>query len=183
MRVFLIRHGHAEHNLAFDTVKQVSVYRSALYRNSALTVKGIAQCSTVWKPYIEKVYCSPLKRCIQTAHIIFGENRRLFLRDDLVETKGPYPCNHRLSLDDIICQNVNVDVDALDPDYVNSMVHETPGGLKARAISSFRSICKEAAADSVEHVAIVTHHDWIEALIGKSVPNASITEVKNPLEV
>ena len=183
MRVLLIRHGHAEHNLAFDTTKNVNVYKSLLYRNSALTVKGIAQCRTAWKPYVDKVYCSPLNRCIQTARIIFGENRRLFLQDGLVETKGPYPCNHRQSLDDIICQNVNVDIDGLDPEYVNSMEHESAGELKVRATAAFRHICKEAAADSLEHIAIVTHHDWIEAILGKSVANASITEVKNPLEI
>jgi broad specificity phosphatase PhoE len=179
MRIFLVRHGHAEHNLAFDLAKNISVYKDPLYRNSSLTEKGVAQCiDASTKGYnVDKIYCSPLKRCIQTGHLIFGKNRLLFLQDDLIETKGPYPCNHRLPLEEIIYQYGNIVVDDLDPNYINSEKDEGPEELKVRAERSFNRICKDAEFEQLESIAIVTHHDWIEALTGKSVPNASIIEM------
>jgi broad specificity phosphatase PhoE len=184
MKVILIRHGHAEHNLAFDIAKDNSVYRNNLYYNSSLTEKGITQCidasinESTKTSHVNKVYCSPLRRCIQTGHIIFGDNRLLFLEDDLIETKGPYPCNHRLPLEDIVCEYENIVINNLDPHYVNSEKDEGIKALKMRANTSFERICKGAKSENLESIAIVTHHDWIEALTGKSISNASFVELE-----
>ena len=74
MKIYFIRHGHADHNAAFDEQQNTDVYASHKYRHSGLTSKGIGQIEAVKLPEKpQRVYCSPLKRCIQTARIIFGE--------------------------------------------------------------------------------------------------------------
>ena len=100
MKIYFIRHGHAEHNAAYDLSQNKDVYRSFDHKDSHLTEKGIQQIKDVELPVkmprkMDRVYSSPLTRCIQTARILVGEKTILYLHDGLLETQGPYPCNWR----------------------------------------------------------------------------------------
>lgn len=181
MRVYLIRHGNAEHNVGFQKYGEAA-YSDIQYHDAALTELGHTQTIdagvSIELP-IDRVYCSPLRRCIQTARNMFGPYRCLYLDDGLLETRGPYPCNHRLTLGEICAQykNINVVGVAEQEDDVNRDEHETDAVLKARAVSTYNAICKSAALAGYASIAIVTHHDWLEALTGRRFKNAEVEVV------
>lgn len=178
MRIYLIRHGRAYHNEGFDNVGP-SAYRDIVYRDSKLVDTG--HCQTIgkaWDIRVERVYCSPLFRCIQTARNMFGSSRRLYLEDGLMETKGPQPCNIRLSLQELRTRFNNITttgVSVIDP-VPQDKVEDTET-LKNRANECFKRMCEDAQRAGLSSIAIVTHHDWLEALTERSFKNAEIMEV------
>jgi broad specificity phosphatase PhoE len=178
MRIYLIRHGRAHHNEGFDKVGP-KAYRDTMYRDSRLTTAGHDQTiGKAWDIRVERVYCSPLFRCIQTARNMFGSLRRLYLEDGLMETKGPQPCNLRLSVNELGIRFNNITttgVSAIDP-VPQDKVEDTET-LKTRADACFKSICEDAQRAGLTSIAIVTHHDWLEALTEKSFKNAEIVEL------
>ena len=104
MKLHFIRHGHAEHNAAYEKTQDKSVYRSLDYKDSHLTEKGVQQIKEVELPVypprkMDRVYSSPLTRCIETSRLLVGERNILHLHDGLMETQGPFPCNWRPDID------------------------------------------------------------------------------------
>ena len=100
MKVYFIRHGHAEHNAAFDKFQDKKVYRSFEYKESHLTEKGIKQIKDIQMPVkMDRLYSSPITRCVETSRILVGEDTVLYLHDGLMEIQGPFPCNWRPDLD------------------------------------------------------------------------------------
>jgi broad specificity phosphatase PhoE len=181
MRVYLIRHGNAEHNVAFQKYGEAA-YSDIQYRDAALTILGHTQtieAEICIDASVDRVYCSPLRRCIQTARNMFGPYRCLYLDDGLLETRGPYPCNHRLTLGEICAQykNINVVGVAEQEGDANRAEDEIDTVLKERAVSTYNAICKSAALAGCTSIAIVTHHDWLEALTGRSFKNAEVEVV------
>jgi broad specificity phosphatase PhoE len=178
MRIYLVRHGRAYHNEGFDKVGP-SAYRDMMYRDSRLTETGHHETiGKAWKIDVKRVYCSPLFRCIQTARNMFGSSRRLYLEDGLMETRGPQPCNLRLSLDELSARFNNIiatGVSATDP--VMDAEVEDSQAIKKRADECFKSICEDARSAGLTSIAIVTHHDWLQALTDKSFKNAEIVEL------
>ena len=178
MRIYLIRHGRAYHNEGFDKVGP-SAYRDIMYRDSRLTETGHHETiGKAWKIDVQRVYCSPLHRCIQTARNMFGSMRRLYLEDGLMETKGPQPCNLRVSVSELVTRFNNITttgVSAIDPVSQDNV--EDIDTLKTRANACFNSICEDATKIGLSSIAVVTHHDWLEALTEKSFNNAEIVEL------
>ena len=182
MRVFLIRHGHAEHNEGFQKYG-VKAYSDVAYRDSSLTELGHKQTTEAGaylEVSVERVYCSPLRRCIQTARNIFGFERCLYLNDGLSETRGPYPCNDRLEFDEICAQFKNINVSAVSVENINTLEKEDDAALKLRVNACYTAICENAKRAGLDRIAIVTHHDWLEALTGVRFKNAEIIEVSAP---
>ena len=178
MRVYLVRHGRAHHNEGFDNVGP-RAYRDTMYRDSKLTEAGHRQTiGKAWDIHVQRVYCSPLFRCIQTARNMFGSSRRLYLDDGLLETKGPQPCNLRLSLEELNVRFSNIVTTGLSStNPVMDAEVEDIETLKKRAVACFKSICDDARTAGLTTIAIVTHHDWLEALTQKSFKNAEIMEL------
>jgi len=178
MRIYLVRHGRAYHNEGFEKVGP-SAYRDIIYRDSRLTDIGHHQTiGKAWNISVQRVYCSPLHRCIQTARNMFGSLRRLYLEDGLMETKGPQPCNLRLGLDELSARFNNIittGVSTTDP-VLDSEV-ESAETLKKRVNECFKSICEDVRSAGLTSIAIVTHHDWLEALTEKSFKNAEIMKL------
>ena len=173
MKIYFIRHGHADHNAAFDEQQTREVYSSHAYRHSALTTKGIGQIEAVklaQKP--DRVYCSPLKRCIQTARIIFGDDETLYLHDGLLETQGQFPCNWRDWYESFAQSPDNLNIYHLDDAYVPSPVEETMEAVKVRAEACLETIKKEAG--HLDSIAIVTHNDWLESIFGRKFFNGEV---------
>jgi len=189
MKIYLIRHGHADHNLGFQTHGE-KAYTSSDYYNSALTPLGHEQTISVREKFdgrvpVDRIYCSPLKRCVETARNIFGEQKVLYLWDGLVETKGPYPCNHRLPLEEIRAdyervnlENVSADWNNLEP--VEDWRDGTDGlvALQKRAKQCLGAIMEEAEATGLKSIAVVTHCDWIYAIIGTKIKNAEVVAIE-----
>jgi len=178
MRIYLIRHGRAFHNEGFDKVGP-SAYHDIMYLDSRLVDTGHHQTiGKAWDINVQRVYCSPLFRCIQTARNMFGSSRRLYLEDGLIETKGPQPCNLRLGVNELGIRFNNITtagVSAIDPVPQDKV--ETTDTLKTRADACFKSICEDAQRAGLTSIAIVTHHDWLHALTYKSFKNAEIVEI------
>ena len=173
MKIYFIRHGHADHNAAFDEQQTTDVYSSHAYRHSALTTKGIGQIEAVNLPEKpQRVYCSPLKRCIQTARIIFGNDELLYLHDGLLETQGPFPCNWRDFYETFAESKDAVNIYHLDDTYVPSQVEEKTEDVKRRAELCLETIKKETV--HLDSIAIVTHNDWLESIFGRKFLNGEV---------
>ena len=178
MKIYLIRHGHADHNAAFDEQQTTDVYSSHAYRHSALTTKGIGQIEAVKLPQKpQRVYCSPLKRCIQTARIIFGNDELLYLHDGLLETQGPFPCNWRDFYETFAESKDAVNIYHLDDTYVPSQVQEEMEDVKRRAELCLETIKKETV--HLDSIAIVTHNDWLESIFGRKFSNGEVYCLEN----
>jgi len=176
MKIHFIRHGHAEHNEGFEKHGS-QAYVSEDYRYASLTEKGIAQAKEISMKYIiQKHYSSPLKRCIETSRIIFGTKPILYLYDGLMETQGPYPCNYREHYDTFIRTLGNYNLVNIDQNYYPTKIHETKEQMKKRALKTLEDI--KADAKDLEHIIIVTHNDWLEAVFDRKFSNAEVYTVE-----
>jgi len=109
---------------------------------------------------------------------MFGSSHYLYLEDGLMETRGPQPCNLRLSLDELSARFNNIittGVSVTDP-VIDSEL-ESAETLKKRVDECFKKICEDARLAGLSSIAIVTHHDWLQALTDKSFKNAEILEL------
>ena len=177
MKIYFIRHGHAEHNAAFDEQQTKEVYASHKYRHSGLTEKGIGQIEAVKLPEKpDRVYCSPLKRCIQTARIIFGDEEILYLHDGLLETQGPFPCNWRDWYETFAQSKDAINIYHLSEAYVPSQAEEDMKAVKERAEMCLETIKKESR--HLNSIAIVTHNDWLQSIFDRKFFNGEVF-VKN----
>jgi alpha-ribazole phosphatase len=173
MKIYFIRHGHSDHNAAFDEQQTKEVYASHAYRHSALTTKGIEQIEAVKLPQKpQRVYCSPLKRCIETARIIFGDEEILYLHDGLIETQGPFPCNWRDFYETFTQSKDAINIYHLSETYVPSQVQEDMEAVRQRAEPCLEAIKKEAGR--LDSIAIVTHNDWLESIFGRKFSNGEV---------
>jgi len=176
MKIHFIRHGHAEHNEAFEKHGS-QAYLLEDYRYASLTEKGIAQAKEISMKYlIQKHYSSPLKRCIETSRIIFGPKPILYLYDGLMETQGPYPCNYREHYDTFIRSMGRYNLVNIEQNYYPTKIHETKDTLKLRALKTLEDI--KADAKGLENIVIVTHSDWLEALFNRKFSNGEVYSVE-----
>ena len=182
MKFYFIRHGHADHNAAFDVKQDKSVYRSFDYKESHLTEKGIEQIKSINLPKMDRVYSSPIIRCIETSRILVGENTILHLHDGLMETQGPYPCNWRPDFDTFlhsmqkyILVNVRYSYSPYT-DYYIPNISEKWDELNTRASKTLEQIKKECA--DLENIMIVTHNDWLESFFGRPFINGEVYVVE-----
>lgn len=183
MKVYFIRHGHADHNAAYDISQNKNVYRSFDYKDSNLTEKGVQQIKDIELPVkmprkMDRVYSSPLTRCIQTARILVGEKTILHLHDGLMETQGPFPCNWRPdinalqnSLSYYILKDVEKEYKPYTKYYLTN-ISETHEEIKKRALDTLEQIKKECY--DLDNILIVTHNDWLESLFKRPFKNGEI---------
>lgn len=178
MKVYFIRHGHSDHNAAFDVTQDKKVYRSFEYKESHLTEKGIQQLKSISIPKIERVYSSPLIRCIETSRILIDEQTILYLHDGLMETQGPYPCNWRQDFDTFMrsigrynLKDIAVKYEPYTKYYLPN-VSETKEELKQRATKTLNQIKEECK--HLHHIMIVSHNDWLESLFDRPFSNGEV---------
>lgn len=184
MNVYFIRHGHADHNAAFDKTQDRKVYRSMEYKDSHLTPKGIEQIKSITLPKFDRIYSSPIIRCIETSRLLVGEKPILYLHDGLMEIQGPYPCNWRSDLDTFMrsFKRFNlVDVKQnYSPytDYYLTNIAETYEELEKRANDTLNHILNECK--NMSNIVIVTHNDWLESLFKRKFNNGEVYCVNYP---
>ena len=182
MKIYFVRHGHSEHNAAFDKFQDTSVYRSFEYKYSKLTEKGINQIKAIKVPKMERIYSSPITRCIETTWIIVGDKPIVHLHDGLMETQGPYPCNWRPDFDSLsrclgrfILKDIAVKYEPYITYYLPN-ISETKEQIKERATKTLEQIKDECA--EMEHVMIVSHNDLLESLFDRSFDNGEVYVVE-----
>ena len=172
MKIYYIRHGHAEHNAAFEKYGP-SAYDSFDYLYSKLTDKGQEQIKKInIDDTIQRMYSSPLKRCIDTSHILFGYSKQIYLHDGLMETQGPYPCNYRNPYHDYLYPLNKYNLTHLNKTFIPSKIHETKEVLKQRAEKTLNTILEECK--DLDTIAIVTHNDWLESMFDRKFSNGDV---------
>lgn len=182
MKVYFLRHGHADHNAAFDVKQDRKVYRSFDYKESHLTEKGVSQIKSINLPKMERTYSSPIIRCIETSRILVGDQTILYLHDGLIETQGPYPCNWRPDYDTFLRSLKRYNLTNISPKYEPYVkyyltdIKETKDDLKQRALNTLEQIKKECV--NMERIMIVTHHDLLEALFDRQFNNGEVFMVE-----
>uniref|UniRef100_A0A6C0D5V3 Histidine phosphatase family protein n=1 Tax=viral metagenome TaxID=1070528 RepID=A0A6C0D5V3_9ZZZZ len=183
LKFYFIRHGHADHNAAFDKAQDKSVYRSFDYKESKLTEKGALQIKNIVLPVkMDRIYSSPIIRCIETSRILVGENTFLHLHDGLMETQGPFPCNWRPDFDSLsrslsryILKDISLKYEPHTRYYLPN-VCETREEISERVNKTVSEIKKECV--NLNNVMIVTHNDVLEALFGRPFMNGEVYMVE-----
>jgi broad specificity phosphatase PhoE len=171
MEVYFIRHGHALHNQGFDDMGEIA-YFSPEFMYSTLTEKGHAQTRSIVAPTVDAVISSPLVRCIQTARNVFGPTRLLYLHDGLLENQGEHPCNTREPKQDIVNKYEHVNVSGVRTVY--NPILETEADMRLRAEDAIRDILRSAVKNNYTRIAVVSHHNWLYALLNVSMRNAEV---------
>jgi broad specificity phosphatase PhoE len=178
-KFIFIRHGEAEHNVAFHAVGD-SAFTDEAHRDAPLTQKGIQQCQELAQalmPYkILDIWCSPLRRCKQTAEELFEELtiNKIYLHDNLLERQGGgFVCNERKSKDELQEEGYLFDTGFL-PD--------TPAVWKTRESSTVliqrtKMLILQLAdmytnVDESYHIGIVGHGDALGFLLNRPFKNA-----------
>lgn len=194
-KFIFMRHGEAEHNVAFHSVGD-SAFKDEQFRDAPLTQKGIEQVQEAAKNFesykILDLWCSPLRRCRQTAEELFEELtiNRLYLHDNLLERQGGgYVCNERASKEEIKKTGFLFDT---------SFLPDTPAQWKERESSSvliqrLKMLVLQLADmyknfDESYHIFIVGHGDALGFLLNRPFKNAEfvvmgVDELPRMLEV
>ena len=183
MKLYYVRHGHSEHNEAFDKTQDIMTYRSFSLKHSHLTEKGVQQIRDIVLPCkMDRVYSSPLIRCIETSKLLVDKKSFLYLHDGLMETQGPFPCNWRQdyeyfhkSLDRYILKDVNVTYEPFGKYYIPN-ISETDSELKERSTRTVEQIVDECKG--LENILVVTHNDWLESMFGRPFKNGEVYVVE-----
>lgn len=182
MKIYFIRHGHSDHNAGFDKLQDKKVYRSLDYKESHLTQKGIEQIKTIQLPKMDRIYSSPIIRCIETTRILVGDEPIIHLHDGLMETQGPFPCNWRPDYDSLsrslgryILKDVSVKYEPYVRYYISN-ISETEEEIKDRvskAVNQIKNECK-----LMNNVLVVSHNDALEAFFGRPFSNGEVYVVE-----
>jgi broad specificity phosphatase PhoE len=182
MKIYFVRHGHSDHNAAFDKIQDNKVYRSFDYKYSKLTEKGISQIKSIQIPKMDRVYSSPIIRCLDTSRILVGEEAIIHLHDGLMETQGPFPCNWRPDIDSLsrgfdryILKDISLKYEPYTKYYVPN-ISETHEEMKERATNTINQIVSECK--SMNNVLVVTHNDWLDSVFGRPFKNGEVYVVE-----
>lgn len=98
-----LRHGEAGHNVAARTEGDAA-YFDPRWKDACLTAEGIEQVRGVLSDIeFDVIYCSPLRRCIETLHAALPSSvdMKVCLDDRLMEPQGSHICNKRASRPEI----------------------------------------------------------------------------------
>lgn len=186
MKVLFLRHGQAEHNVAFQT-EGPRAYKNPRYQDSALTEVGEFQASAIAKTLsefpIDCIFTSPLTRCIQTALQVqaFFPRAPMFAVDALIEEQGDEEiCNVRKPLEDLQEQFPSIDFDTFcSPEFTLwdwTDEREPQEAVKQRV----QDFLKQIRPMNLSTVLCVSHHDTIRDTFGRELGNCEYISVENP---
>ena len=179
MRVCFLRHAQAEHNAATLRLGSVAC-ESWDYKDALLTPLGHAQAAAVILPFVpDHVYCSPLRRCIQTIRHALPTTP-LILHDGLLERQGQHPCNVRDSKSNLVSFDEFLDFSLL-PDETHNYaypfeIREPHDALKKRVMAAFEEIYVHAGAARATKILIVGHCDAFDSALGVRLKNTELYE-------
>lgn len=189
-RIFLVRHGEAEHNAAYRIEGEIAFYDRS-WQNARLTEQGGEQALKAGEELVAVLgqgakaifWCSPLDRCIETAKYIARSIPPISftLHDDFIECLGGgHVCNER---------DLPAQIRLKWPDVNASLIPERPPvdtddpreTFEQAEVRMKRGIAMvRAQATGPEPIIIVTHHDAVKALTGVSLKNAQVVEIERP---
>jgi broad specificity phosphatase PhoE len=126
-------------------------------------------------PKVCALWSSPLTRCIETSANIMASVSvacdQVYLNDNLLERMGRgHVCNHRASRGDIVSRWPLFKADALPDNGPVWTGAEPATSVRCRMQMLVRHLQQEYAAED-SPVIVVSHHDALLALTGKSLKN------------
>ena len=167
MKLYLVRHGLAEHNVAAKLFGDAA-YEMPIYTDSNLTEIGISQAKTASEKIKDVVftdiYCSSLTRCIQTCDNLIKTDLVVKLSDLLMEPQGYHICNKRSEKYQLESKLKNFsnkyDLSGVVKNY--NFYKETEEELDC-VISIFHDVLKKYNQN--DNILIVSHHDWLQRFL------------------
>lgn len=157
MKIFFIRHGLTAGNLQKRYIGRT---------DEPLCSEGIAQLKELDLPSCEAVVCSPMKRCIQTAEIIFPQ-RKYIIAEGLRECDfGDFEGRNYMELTD------NADYQKwIDSGGTLPFPHgEAPEDFRRRCVRAFEDVMQSHT--EVGSIAFVVHGGTIMSILEKyAVPH------------
>jgi broad specificity phosphatase PhoE len=174
MRVCFLRHAQGTHNEA--ALKFGShIYTSWGYKDALLTELGKEQAAAVVLPFTpDRIYCSPLRRCIQTIRATLTSST-LIIWDGLLERQGEQPCNVRDTKTNLLLFDPNLDVSRL-PEICEFPFgsRESDKALQLRIQTTLEEIYRDAASVGAEKILIVGHCEAFHSVLSIRLQNAEI---------
>ncbi len=167
-RLYLIRHGITSGNLEG---KYIGTTDLPLCEEGESAISSLAALEVY--PRVQKVYSSPLKRCLQTAEIIYPD--RLLKRiDNIAECDfGDYEGKTRQELanDKTYLEWLKGGYEAAPPNG------ESFGNFTLRCLDGLEDIFKDMMANEVTEAAVITHSGVIMNLLsGYGLPKLKPAE-------
>ena len=157
MKILFFRHGLTAGNLEKRYIGRT---------DEPLCAEGMAQLKTMKLPQCETVVCSPMKRCIQTAEILFP-NRKYIIENELRECDfGDFEGKNYIELSNDTYYQKWIDSGGSLP-FPNG---EAPLDFRRRCAEAFEDMVKNCA-DSAS-IAFVVHGGTIMSILEKfAVPH------------
>jgi len=167
MKLYLVRHGLAEHNVAAKLFGE-SAYEMPKYTDSNLTEIGVVQAKTASEKLKDviftDIYCSSLTRCIQTCDNLIKTDLVVKLSDLLMEPQGYHICNKRSEKHQLKSKLENFsnkyDFNGVVENYI---FHKETEEELNNVISTFRDVLKKYNQN--DNILIVSHHDWLQRFL------------------
>lgn len=154
--LYLIRHGITQGNLDGKYIGQTDL---PLCKEGADTIRSLADMEVY--PTVQKVYSSPLKRCLETADIIYSD-RQLMIVDELAEMDfGEFEEKKQSDIAELpeYIQWIKGGIDACPPGG------EKFGDFSLRCISGLDVVFSDMMAKDVTRAAVITHGGVITNLL------------------
>lgn len=154
--IYLIRHGITQGNLDGKYIGQTDL---PLCSEGADTIRSLTDMEVY--PSVQKVYSSPLTRCLETADIIYPD-RQLMIVDELSEMDfGDFENKKQSDIAQLpeYVQWIKGGVDACPPNG------EKFGDFTLRCISGLDVVFSDMMAKDVTRAAVVTHGGVITNLL------------------
>ncbi len=177
-KFIFMRHGEAEHNVAFHEVG-ASAFTDPNYQDAVLTKKGIEQAREAAQKLssytILDLWTSPLTRALQTSEELFEELNinNMYIHDNLLERQGGgYICNKRATkrvLEKKFFGFHTMFLPDFPPDWID---RESETALVQRLrmfILQLADLYKNVSEE--KHILIIGHGDALSALTGKPFKN------------
>jgi len=191
-RIWLIRHGHAEHNKLFEEGKRAE---GTKILDPTLTAKGFAQAlefSPVLKTALgnsrgkqaELIVCSPLRRTLQTCTTMLGDfmshnpHIPVILHPDIQEaSEGLHDSAH--PKETILAEFLNDFPSKVDSSLLTSKSHKKEGRYKATRENlkeRYNDFLRWLAQREEMRIIVVAHHNVFLFLSGISFLNCEARE-------
>ena len=157
VKILLIRHGLTAGNLEKRYIGRT---------DESLCSEGIAQLKTLKLQSYEKVVCSPMKRCIQTAEILFPNMEYQFIKDLRECDFGDFEGKNYKELSYDVNYQRWIDSGGTLP-FPNG---EAPDVFRRRCVKAFEAAVEKS--DKSASVAFVVHGGAIMSILEKyAVPH------------
>ena len=171
IRMYLIRHGSTPGNREHRYIGRTE---EDLCEEGILALKGQEA------PEVQRIYASPMRRCIQTAKILYPGRAPVKIEEFLETTELLYPNHTPVIVNDLAeCdfgafEYKNYKELSGDPDYqawidsggtLGFPGGEEPGWFRRRCVEGFDKVLGDCRRDGIETAALIVHGGTIMSIM------------------